>query len=155
LDLVSAEVVHVVERIQDALGMDDVVAAIDDDERDGRVRGTLMELADPDFEVVMVGPAYSGATVETTGVDGFREAWTDWTSPFESYRIDLERMIDAGDRVVSLVCMCGKTRTGGVEVEAPGAAVWTVVDGRLRRVEFHIDREAALRAAGVGGQGSA
>jgi ketosteroid isomerase-like protein len=148
LDLVS-EVVHVVEQIQDALGMDDVVAAIDDDERDARVRQTLMELTEPDFEVVMVGPAYAGATIEASGADGFREVWTDWTSPFESYRIDLERMIDAGDRVVSLVTMCGKTRTGGVEVEAPGAAVWTVVDGRLRRVEFHLDREAALRAAGL------
>jgi ketosteroid isomerase-like protein len=146
---VPSEAVRVVERIQDALGMVDVVAAIDDDQRDARVRQTLMELAEPDFEVVMVGPAYAGATIEASGADGFREVWTDWTSPFESYRIDLERMIDAGDRVVSLVTMCGKTRTGGVEVEAPGAAVWTLADGRLRRVEFHLDREAALRAAGL------
>lgn len=145
----SAEVVRVVEQIQNALGMDDVVAAIDDDQREARVRQTLMELAEPDFEVVMVGPAYLGATIETSGADGFREAWTDWTSPFESYRIDLERMIDTGDQVVSLVTMCGRTRTGGVEVEAPGAAVWTVVDGRLHRVEFHLDRQVAMRAAGV------
>jgi ketosteroid isomerase-like protein len=132
--------------------MDDVVAAIDDDQRDARVRRILMELADPDFEVVMVGPAYAGATIAASGADGFREAWRDWTSQFENYSIDLERVIDAGDRVVSLVIMRGKTRTGGVEVEAPGAAVWIVADGRLRRVEFHLDREAALRAAGVGGE---
>jgi len=145
----SAEAVRVVEQIQAALAMDDVVAAIDDDEKDARVRRTLMELAEPGFEVAMIGPAYLGRTVETSGAEGFREVWLDWTSAFESYRIDLERMIDAGDRVVSLVTMCGKTRTGGVEVEAPGAAVWTVVDGRLQRVEFHLDREAALRAAGL------
>jgi ketosteroid isomerase-like protein len=63
-------------------------------------------------------------------------------------------MIDAGDRVVSLVGMRGTTKTGGVEVEASAAAVWTVVEGRLRRVEFHIDRQAALRAAGVDPQSS-
>jgi ketosteroid isomerase-like protein len=144
-----------VERIQDAvLVTGDVVAALDDTEADQRVRRTLMELAVPDFAVVMVGPAYVGRTVELSGADGFREAWTDWTSPFSSYRINLEEMIDVGDRVVSLVTMSGKTKTGGVEVEAAAAAVWTVVEGRLRRVEFHIDRESALRAAGLDPQSS-
>ncbi len=143
------------ERIQDALLLTgDVVASLDDAEADQRVRRALMELAVPDFAVVMVGPAYVGQAVELTGADGFREAWADWTSPFSSYRINLEEMIDAGDRVVSLVAMSGKTKTGGVEVEAAGAAVWTVADGRLRRVEFHIDRESALRAAGLDPQSS-
>jgi len=62
---------------------------------------------------------------------------------------ECEEMIDAGDQVVSLVAMKGTTRTGGAEISAPGAAVWTVVDGRVRRVEFHLDRNAALRAAGI------
>ena len=56
--------------------------------------------------------------------------------------------------MVSLVRLCGKTKTGGVDVEAAAAAVWTVVDGRLDRVEFHLDREAALRAAGLDPQSS-
>ncbi len=38
-------------------------------------------------------------------------------------------MIDAGERVVSLVAMCGKTKTGGVDVEAAGSSsvdgAWT------------------------------
>jgi ketosteroid isomerase-like protein len=51
--------------------------------------------------------------------------------------------------VVSLVAMSGRTKTGGVDVEAAAAAVWTVVDGRLQRVEFHLDRESAIRAAGL------
>ena len=150
----SAEAVSVVERLQDALGMDDVVAAIDDDQREARIQRVFMELAVPDFEVVMVGPAYQGTRLEFTGADGFREAWIDWTSPFEGYHIDLEETIDAGDRVVSLVTMVGRTKTGGVEVEAPGAAVWTVVEGRLQRVEFHLDRQAARRSAGLDPQSS-
>jgi ketosteroid isomerase-like protein len=146
---VSAEALRIVEQIQSTLSMGDVVAALDDPEADQRIRQTLIELAEPDFKVVMVGPEYLGQTIEHSGADGFREAWTDWTGPFESYRIDLERLIDAGERVVSLVAMCGRTRTGGVDVRAPGAAVWTVVDGKLRRVEFHLDRQTALRVAGV------
>jgi ketosteroid isomerase-like protein len=108
-----------------------------------------MELAEPDFETAMVGPEYTSARLEYTGLEGFVEAWREWTSPFERYEIEVEQMIDAGDQVVSLVAMSGKTRTGGAEITAPGAAVWTVVDSRVRKVEFHIDRGVALRAAGV------
>jgi ketosteroid isomerase-like protein len=126
-----------------------VVTALDDAQADARVRRMFMELAEPDFEVVMVGPDYVSTQLEFNGLDGFRDAWRDWISPFEAYRIEVEEMIDAGDRVVSLVAMTGTTRTGGAEITAPGAAVWTVVDRWVRRGEFHIDRAAALRAAGL------
>jgi ketosteroid isomerase-like protein len=145
---VSAENVRVIERVQRALTATDVVAALES--ADPRIRRLFMELTEPDFETAMVGPAYmSGRRIEYTGFDGFAEAWRDWTSPFESFQIDVEEMIDAGDQVVSLVSMSGKTRTGGAEIPQPGAAVWTVVDNRVRKVEFHIDRDEALRAAGL------
>jgi ketosteroid isomerase-like protein len=144
---VSAEAVRVVEKIQQALTVDDVVAALDDD-TDQRIPRLFTELAEPDFEVSMVGPGYSSARLDFTGLDGFQAAWRDWTSAFESYRIEVEEMIDAGEQVVSFVAMTGKVRGGG-EIAAPGAAVWTVIDGRVRRVEFHLERDAALRAAGL------
>jgi uncharacterized protein len=146
---VSTEAVRLVEEIQTALTAQDVVTALDEAQADTRARRIFMELAEPDLKVVMVGPDYVSTQLEFNGLDGFRDAWRDWTSPFEAYRIEVEEMIDAGDRVVSLVAMTGTTRTGGAEITAPGAAVWTVVDGRVRRVEFHIDRDLALRAAGL------
>ncbi len=145
----SAEAVRIVEQIQEAIVGDDIVAVLEDDEEGQRVRQMLAQLAEPDFEVVMVGPDYLPQAAERAGPDGFQEAWLDWTSPFESFRIDLERVIDAGDRVVSLVRQTGRTKTGGVEIEASAGAVWTIRDGKLTRVEFHLDREAALRAAGL------
>ena len=145
----SAEAVRIVEQIQEVLVVDDIVAVLGDDDEDQRIRQTLAELAEPDFEVMMVGPDYLPQAAERAGPDGFREAWLDWTSPFESFRIDLERVIDAGDRVVSLVRQIGRTKTGGVEIETSAAAVWTIRDGKLTRVEFHLDRNAALRAAGL------
>lgn len=138
-----------VEELQQALTTEDVVAGLEDAGLAERVRRAFMELAEPDFETVMVGPEYVKFRLKFKGIDGFTEAWRDWTSAFESYRIEIEEMIDAGDQVVSLVEMTGRTRTGGAEVPSPGAAVWTIVDGRLRNVEFHLDREAALRAAGL------
>ena len=110
----SAEAIRVVEQIQATLVMDDVVAVLDDEEAGGRVQQMLAELAEPDFEVVMVGPEYLPRATERTGAEGFREAWLDWTSPFESFRIELEQVIDAGEHVVTLVRQKGRTRTGGV-----------------------------------------
>ena len=129
--------------------MGDVVAGLDDDEATLRVEEVFAAVVEPDFEVMMIGPTYVGRAIEGTGLEGFRAAWLEWTSAFESYRIDLERIIDAGDQVVSLVRMVGRTKTGGVDIEAPGAAVWTVVDGRVKRVEFHLDRAAAMASAGL------
>jgi ketosteroid isomerase-like protein len=144
----SAETREIVERIQASLA-EDVVAALADEERDREIRATLAELAEPDFQVVMVGPGYTSVAREARGFDGFREAWGDWTSPFATFRIEVEEMLDAGDKVVSLVRQEATTKTGGVPIEAEAAAVWTIANGRLHRVEFHIERESAMRSAGL------
>jgi ketosteroid isomerase-like protein len=145
---VSAEAVRVVEEIQQALTARDVVSALNDP-ADRSVAALFMRHAEPDFTTTMVGPDYLKRRVEYAGLDGFVEAWRDWTEAFETYSVDVEEMIDAGDHVVSLVELTGRTRTGGAEISAPAAAVWTVVDDRVRGVEFHLDRNAALRAAGL------
>jgi ketosteroid isomerase-like protein len=145
---VSAEAVRVVERIQQVLTAEDVVSALNDDS-DQTVPRLFMELAHPDFEVSMVGPEYAPATLDYTGVDGFVAAWRDWTSAYESFRIEVDEIVDAGDNVVSLVRQTGIPKGAHAEIETAGAAVWMIRNGRLRRVEFHLDRDAALRAAGL------
>jgi ketosteroid isomerase-like protein len=138
----SEETVRVVERIQAMLPGEDVVAGTLD-------RDALSELVEPDFEVAMVAPAYDAGRLMGRGLEGLAEVWQEWTSPFESYRIEVEEMIDAGERVVSVARQSGVTKTGGVEVSTTAAAVWTVRDGRLSKVEFHLDPAEALRAAGL------
>jgi ketosteroid isomerase-like protein len=145
---VSAEGVRVVEQIQDALMADDVVAALEDT-TDQRIPRLFMEYAEPEFETVMVGPEYAPARLEYRGLDGFVEGWREWTHAFATFQIELDDMIDAGDSVVSLVRQIATMDVGGPEIETEGAAVWMMRDGRLRRVEFHLDRDAALRAAGL------
>ncbi len=145
----STEAVQIVQRIQSALVGTDVVEALDDEEADRVLRAMFGELAEPDFEVAMIGPGYLPARLETAGPDGFGEVWREWTSPFEHFRIEVDDVIDAGEHVVSLVRQAGRTKTGGVEIAAAAAAVWTVRGGKLQRVEFHLDQAAALRAAGI------
>jgi len=48
----------------------------------------------------------------------------------------------------------GRTLHGGVEVENLGATVIKVRDGRVWRVEFHLDRDHAERSASEADQSS-
>ena len=51
--------------------------------------------------------------------------------------------------VAELVQLTGKPRGADGEIEQTGAAVWRVRGERLQSFEFHIDRERALRSAGI------
>ena len=113
-----------------------------------QVLEVLREVSEPDFVCRMVGP--DGQFVaEERGPEGFLAAWGDWISPFEEFRIEVERTIDAGEHLVDLVRQTALTTRGGVPVETTGAGVWTFREGRLARAEFHLDRAEALRAAGL------
>jgi ketosteroid isomerase-like protein len=142
-----------VTRVASALLADNVVAVLEDEEQSETVLATLAEHAAPDFECVLVAPHYtgSGGRITFPGVEGFRDAWLEWTAPYETYAVEVEDMIDAGDRVVTLARQRATTRIGGVRMEEDTAAVWTVRDGKLAGVEFHLDRERAMKAAGLAG----
>jgi ketosteroid isomerase-like protein len=113
-----------------------------------RLTSAMERLADPALEGAMVGPDTS-FRIEFHGAQGLVDSWVDWLSPYESFRMDIEDVIELEDIVVTHVRQFGIPAGGGPELEAEGAAVWWLRDGRLARVEFHLDREAALRAAGV------
>ena len=101
----------------------------------------------PDAGIAFMTPAV-GAT-EYRGLEGFLEGWSDWMAPWASYEVDVEEYRDAGDRVVVLVTLRGQTLHDRVEIEQPGAAVFTVATGKIVRVEFHLDQREALEGAGL------
>jgi ketosteroid isomerase-like protein len=148
---VSHENVELVKTLLPAVFRGNLVTAVDDEGRVREVEAVLAESAEPEWEWAMVGPDYAPGQqgFDGRGLDDFRVAWRDWMEAYESYEIEPGEAIDAGDSVVMLVRQVAKTKTGGVEVENLGAAVVWVRDGRLRRVEFHLDRDAAMKAAGL------
>jgi ketosteroid isomerase-like protein len=101
----------------------------------------------PDVEVMFATPA--GPPTEYSGIDGLLDGWQDWLLPWERYEVRIDELVDAGERVVALATLRGRTRHDGVELAQPAAAVVTVVDGRFTRVEFHLDQREALEAAGL------
>ena len=109
----------------------------------------LAELIDPEVELhgtvggVQEGRVYRGLAEvirEYDEVDG--EAW-------EERRIEPEKFLDAGDDVVVLFHEYRRGRGSGVELENHTAAVITVRDGRVVRLQGLMDRGAALEAAGL------
>ncbi len=150
----SEESLGAVARFTEILATDDIVASLADPVEAANLDADLAAEAGPDFECVMVGPQYDSGELTGRGPEGFRQIWGEWMTAFESFRIEIGEVIDAGDKVVTMVRQVGRTKTGGVEIEAPAAALWTVCDGRVTRVEFHADRSEALRRAGLDPQTS-
>jgi ketosteroid isomerase-like protein len=147
---VSEEALRVAEEVQAVLPSENVVAGLATPEVDRRVRAILAKFADPDFEVRMIAPErVGGGELVGNGIGGFTRLWEEWTEPFESFRIEMEQMLDAGDCAVTLVRISGRTKTGGVEIEQRAAGLWRVRDGRLEEVSFYLDPDAALKAAGL------
>jgi ketosteroid isomerase-like protein len=120
----------------------------DDPPAIARLTAAIERVAAPDLEGAMIGPDPS-FRIDFNGADGLIERWWDWLSPYESFRMEVEELIESGDILVTCVRQFGTPTGGGPEVEAESAAVWWVRDDRLVRVEFHLDREKALQAAGV------
>jgi ketosteroid isomerase-like protein len=96
--------------------------------------------------------AASGVEAEGQGLDGLAAVWRDWLAPWASYRIDAEDFLDAGDEVVVLARVQGRTIRDSVLVEHSPGAVWTISDGKITAVSFYLDRRDALNAAGLSEQ---
>src|SRR6266480_2989971 len=89
-------------------------------------------------------------------LDAFLQAWADWLEPFASYRMDIEPEMRSGsDTAVFFARQVATPKGSASPVTNDAAAVAFFRDGKVRRIEFHLDRAAALRAAGLGSTGSA
>jgi ketosteroid isomerase-like protein len=120
--------------------------SLDGGEMVDAVTEVLRHNAHPDYVTLMVSEAVSQ---DYPGVEGFREAWSDWMSPYEHFRVELDEVLTLEDRLVFSVRQIAKTRHSEVEVETPSAAVWWFEDGQIRQAAFYLDRQAGLQAAGI------
>ncbi len=83
------------------------------------------------------------------GVDGVTKWLSDFAEAWSSYELDVERLIDAGDRVVSLFRIRAVGAGSGVSVERGDGIVWTFRGGKLARLDYFNDQAEALEAAGL------
>jgi ketosteroid isomerase-like protein len=111
-------------------------------------RGEDMSLLDPEvaYEDTTL-PDHVGETYR--GHEGVSRATARWTEPYDTFSIELERVVDAGDRVVSIHRVRGRARHTGIEGEGPVAYLWTFRAGKVIRFESFREPQDALEAAGL------
>jgi ketosteroid isomerase-like protein len=128
----------------------DIVPLFRDEAISAAITAATAPFFTPDFECVFVREDVGRAAY--WGLDGLRDAWLDWLSPWESYRAEIEDVIDARDgRVVVLSRDYARPKGTDAEVYFIGAPVWTVRDGKIARIEFYWNRAEGLQAAGLKG----
>ncbi len=126
----------------------DMVEELEDPDRTAERIELMRAIAAPELEVRMVGPGLTGTF---HGVESFEAAWRDWLEPFASYRIEPDeevRMTDEAAVFFGRQVAIPKGGAGRMEGDAATVAFFND-DGRLSRLEFHLDRASALRAAGL------
>jgi len=128
----------------------DVAEVFRDPEKTEGVRVALAEIAAPDLLTVMVGSDTGGLSGTFEGPDGFVDGWRDFLDTFATFRNDIVEFVEVDpDTILILSRQRATTATGGVEMDNEAAAICRFSEGRLQQAEFHLDREAAARAAGL------
>ena len=139
------------QRLLDLIGEpfdgEDVVTAVNSPTALDSLHMVFDPLVTEEFVSEMV--ADSSFRQERTGVEGFYAAWCDWAAPYDSLRIDVGEVHDVDDKLLTIVEQVGVPKGGESEIRSSSAAVWTLSDGLLSRVEFHLDPAQARRSAGI------
>ena len=108
----------------------------------------MAELADPNVEL----HGTVGGVEEGRVTRGIREIGREYESAeemWEDHRIEIQELIDAGDRVVIFQREYQRGKSSGVELVLDAAVLVDIRDGRIVRMQGYMDRAAALDAAGL------
>jgi ketosteroid isomerase-like protein len=108
----------------------------------------VLAIVQPDFEA-RIAPELSAEPDTYRGSSGLQRYFDSFREAFEEIRFEVEGLTDAGDSVVVGLRMTATGKMTKIPVEQRNAGVWTVVDGKVSRIETYVSLEDACRAAGV------
>ena len=83
------------------------------------------------------------------GHGGVRQAWRETLGAFGEVDFDVTELIAAGDQVVATLRERVVGRASGAPAETTHAAVWTLADGKVTRLEVFDNPRQALESAGL------
>lgn len=106
----------------------------------------VLDFADPEIEFSQP-PGQPGAGTYH-GREGVRRALAEWFEPWDEYRIEVDRLTDLGDDVLAETRQYARGKGSGIQVEHRVFQLWTLRDGKIRRVRMYFDEADALEAAG-------
>ena len=111
----------------------------------GDVAWILDHIAD-DLEFVPQRAATEGSF---QGREGMRRFLGDNRDSFDVFDVSVAEWLGSGDDVVGVGTIRIKGKGSGIETEVPTASVMTIRDGLVVRWRDYVDRDKALKAAGL------
>jgi len=122
--------------------------ALGEQAREGGLSEAPADLVTPDVEIDLSRRVFNPETYR--GLDGLRRLHEQMQEVWAEWHVTAERIVAAGDRVVSIEMVRGRGRGSGLETESRYASIWTFVDGRVARIEIGFRPDEALGLVGLG-----
>ncbi len=88
-------------------------------------------------------------TATYRGHDGVATLMAEWFGAFDDLRVDVEELIDAGDRVVVVLRLHGRVKGGAHEVDMSETHVLTTRDGKVTEIHEYATKAEALKVVGL------
>jgi ketosteroid isomerase-like protein len=108
----------------------------------------ILGFVDPDFETVI--PSELSAEPDTyRGHEGVRRYFETFRDAMGEIRFEVDRVWDAGDKVVVAVRLTAKGKQTGIPVTQELAQVWTIRDGKAIRADNYVTLSQALESVGL------
>jgi ketosteroid isomerase-like protein len=83
------------------------------------------------------------------GHAGVRRWMADWEAAWSEYRVEPEKFVDAGEQAVAMIRQRTTGASSGLMLDRKDAIVFTVRGREITRVDFHNNRQQALKAVGL------
>jgi ketosteroid isomerase-like protein len=121
-----------------------------------RAAGEALERGDIEAVLAFFDPAIEvfdhdipDAAQSYRGFDGLERWQADWEASWASWRWELDEVIDAGDRVVTILRVHATGRESGVDVERLDGAMWTLRGEKVIRLDYYGSKAEAVEALGL------
>jgi uncharacterized protein len=107
----------------------------------------VRELLHPDIEWVIAREHPDARTL--IGHEAVADYRREWQTAVPDLRLELDRVLDGGDKVVTIGAAHGTGTGSGADVRVPIAFVFALRDGLIARAEEYLDPDEALKAVGL------
>jgi ketosteroid isomerase-like protein len=108
----------------------------------------ILEHLDPDVVWFGTRGGLDGHRV-VRGPDAFLDYLREVEEPWERFEVEIERLIEVGDTVVAFMRETAQASRGNLDVQNETAAILKVRERKIVEVRGYLDRDEALRAAGL------
>jgi uncharacterized protein len=83
------------------------------------------------------------------GLAGVGESMRNWVGTWDEWRYEPRELLDAGETVLAVGSQFGRGKGSKVEVSSDLFHLWTVREGKVVEMRMFLDRDEALKAAGL------